>query len=54
MCYSSTKSLWQMKGLLSYQNGCNRHTLPTIYTKMTSSLLKWIAKTIGNDKMIQR
>lgn len=54
MCYSNSKSSWQMKGILSYRNGCRRHTLPAVYSAFTPSLLKWITKTIGNEEMIQR
>lgn len=54
LCYSSSTSSWQMKGILSYRNGCHRHALPAVYSELTASLLKWITKTIGNDNMIQR
>lgn len=54
MCYSNSKGSWQMKGILSYRNGCRRHTLPAVYSAFTPSLLKWITKTIGNEEMIQR
>lgn len=54
LCYSNTKSSWQMKGILSYRSGCRRHALPAVYSQFTPSILKWITKTIGNDVMIER
>lgn len=54
MCYSARTSSWQTKGLLSFRNDCHRHALPAVYTQFTPTLLNWIAKTIGNGKMIQR
>ncbi|XP_055326468.1 uro-adherence factor A-like isoform X3 [Sitodiplosis mosellana] len=53
LCYSSSRASWQLKGILSYRNDCRRHALPAVYSELTSSLLKWITKTIGNDEMVQ-
>lgn len=54
LCYSSSLASWQVRGILSYRNDCRRHALPAVYSELTSPLLKWITKTIGNNEMVQR
>lgn len=54
ICYSDTKSAWEVKGVLSYHSGCRRHPQPNVYSRLTGMLLDWITNTVGNAKMIHK
>lgn len=54
MCFSDERHAWGLQGTLSYHGNCGQSPHPAVFSLFTTSTLKWIENTVGNNLMLRQ